>query len=174
MSAFIGRMIGAATFDDGTYETVEADRHATGQALGVVLLSSLATGLGAGSGHLGAIVTLGAAAVLAWIAWATLVYLIGTTLFPQPQTRADVGELLRTLGYAQAPGVLRAFGVLPLVGPLVLVIVTAWTIATMVVAVRHALDYQSTSRALAVVVTGWIMALAVFAVIGVFWSPIVL
>ena len=174
MSVFIGRMIGAAMFDDGTYEAVEADRHATGQALGVVLLSSLATGLGAGSGRPGAIAVFSAAAVFAWIIWATLVCVLGTGLLAQPQTRSDVGELLRTLGYAQSPGVLRALGILPLVGPVILVLVTVWTLATMVTAVRHALDYQSTIRALAVVVTGWVVAFVMFAIIGLFWSPVVL
>lgn len=176
MRVFVRRMVGAALFDDRTYEEVEADRHATAQALGVVVLSSLATGvgwIGTGPDRLGSVAVLTAAAVLAWIGWATLVYVIGTSLLPQPQTRADVGELLRTLGYAQSPGVLRALGAVPVVGSAATAVVMLWTLATMVVAVRHALDYQSTARAIVVCVTGWLLSLLMFAVIGLIFAPVV-
>ena len=106
----------------------------------------------------------------AWRAWALLTYAIGTHWFSEPQTRADPGELLRTLGFAQSPGVLRALGLVSGLEPVVTGVTAVWTLATMVVAVRQALDYTSTLRALAVCVTGWMLALAMFWVIGVFFT----
>jgi len=169
-------MVGAALFDGSTYEQVEADRGATLQAVIVVVLSSLSAGLawiGVEAGRLGAIAVMSVLAVLAWVCWATLVDLIGTRLLPQVQTRADVGELLRTLGFAQSPGVLRVLGLLPLVGSTATVVVEVWTLGTMVVAVQHALDYSSVTRAVAVCVTGWLLSLLMFVIIGIMFASAV-
>ena len=147
-------MIGAAKLDARIYEEVEADSNATRQAVGVVLLSSLAGGLGSvtlGAGGLASV----AAALLSWVTWAFLTYLIGTRLLPEPQTQADMGQMLRTLGFAQSPGVLRIFGSLPGVGPFVLGVVSVWMLVAMVIAVRQALDYASTWRAVVVCLVAW-------------------
>ena len=176
MAGFASRMIGAALLNRQAYEDVEADRRATGQALAVVLLASIGAGfgwIGIGSGRTSAIVTLTLVAVAGWISWAFLTYLIGTLLLPGPQTRADIGELLRTLGFAQSPGVLRVLGIIPGTAPLVTGVVAVWTLATTVVAVRQALDYTSTGRAVAVCVTGWALALLMFFVIGLVFAPTV-
>lgn len=162
MASFTERMIGAARLDIGVYEEVEADTSATGQAMGVVLLSSLAGGIGSvglGVGFGGILIAV-AAALIGWVAWACLIYLIGTRLLPEPQTHADVGELMRTLGFAQSPGLVRLaagfFGTGTLVG-LFQFIVLIWMLVTMVVAVRQALDYTSTARAVGVVVVGFVV-----------------
>ena len=162
MSTFSRRLIGAARLDPATYEEVEADARATGQACAVVLLSSIASGIGQprlgiiGSGSL----VMGAVgALVGWLAWAGLTYLIGTRLLPEPQTRSNVGELMRTLGFAASPGLLQLFGAIPGLGPLVFLIVQVWMLAATVVAVRQALDFTSTARAVGVCVVGWGLAL---------------
>ena len=155
MTSFPRRMIGVAKLDVQIYEEVEADSHATGQAMGVVLLSSLAAGSGAatlGTGVIGTIV----AAVLSWVIWAFLTYFIGTRLLPESQTHADMGQLMRTLGFAQAPGVLRIFGGLPGIGPIVLSVVSVWMLIAMVIAVRQALDFTTTWRAAVVCLVAWL------------------
>jgi hypothetical protein len=85
---------------------------------------------------------------------------------PQPQTRADPGQLLRTVGFATAPGLLRVFGIFPEATVPAFLVSSIWMIAAMVVAVRQALDYQSTSRAIAVCLVGVSLVLAVAAVLG--------
>jgi hypothetical protein len=154
-------MIGAARLEIRTYEDVEADAGATSQAMGVVLLSSAAAGIGTvglGAGGLVGVVSGGIGALVAWVAWAFLTYIIGTRLLPAPETRADIGELMRTLGFAQSPGLLRIFGSIPVVGPLVLGVVSIWMLVAMVIAVRQALDYTSTWRAVGVCAAGWLVA----------------
>ena len=94
-------------------------------------------------------------ALLSWIIWAFLTYLIGTRLLPEPQTHADMGQMMRTLGFAQSPGLMRLFGGIPGIGPLVLSVVSVWMLVAMVVAVRQALDYASTWRAVGVCLVGW-------------------
>ena len=160
MASFTERMIGAAKLDVQVYEEVEADTSATSQAMGVVLLSSLAGGIGSvglGAGFVGG----GIAALIGWVIWAFLTYIIGTRLLPEPQTRADVGELMRTLGFAQSPGLVRIVGILPGVGAFAVIIVSIWMLATMVIAVRQALDYTSTLRAVGVCLVGWVLQIVI-------------
>ena len=155
MTSFPRRMIGVAKLDVQIYEEVEADSHATGQAMGVVLLSSLAAGSGAATLGIGVIGTI-VAALLSWAIWAFLTYFIGTRLLPESQTHADMGQLMRTLGFAQAPGVLRIFGGLPGIGPIVLSVVSVWMLIAMVIAVRQALDFTTTWRAAVVCFVAWL------------------
>src|SRR5438132_9476538 len=124
-NTFLQRVIGAAALDIAIYEEVEADRSATTQAFCVVLLSSLAAGAcagGLGGYSVSNIVLIVVGALLSWAAWALVTFQVGARLMPEPQTRADVGEMLRTLGFATAPGLLRVLGVLPGVGIPVLAI----------------------------------------------------
>ena len=150
MTSFTDRMIGAAKLDVRIYEEVEGDTNATGQAMGVVLLAALANAIGSGLGGLGPFVVVGIGALIGWAISAFTIYIVGAKLWPESQTRADVGELMRTMGFAQAPGLLRVLGSLPGVSNFVLFGISIWLLVTMVVAVRQALDYSSTPRAVGV------------------------
>ena len=155
MASFTQRMIGAAKLDVHTYEEVEADRTATGQAMGVVVLSSIASGIGAVGTGGGVGLAVGAiGALIGWFLWAFVTYLVGTKILPEPQTRSDVGELLRTIGFSASPGVLFILVVVPGLGPLIGLGVLVWMLVAFVVAVRQALDYRSTGRAVAVCLIG--------------------
>jgi hypothetical protein len=156
MASFTQRMIGAAKLDIHTYEEVEADTTATGQAMGVVVLSSVASGIGAvayGAGP-GLVVAGTIGALIGWFLWAFVTYLVGTKLLPEPQTRSDMGELLRTIGFSASPGVLFILVVVPGLGPFIGLGVLVWMLVAFVVAVRQALDYRSTGRAVAVCLIG--------------------
>ena len=123
MSGFTERMVGAATLDGSILEEIEHDRSGTGQALDVVVLASAAAGIGMWAyGGVGLLVSGMVAAILGWAVWAGLIWLIGTQLLPEPQTRADWSELARTTGFAQTPGILRLFGFVPLIGGLVVLV----------------------------------------------------
>jgi hypothetical protein len=158
MTTFVNRMILSAKLDTGIYEEVEADRTALGQAMAVVVLSSIAAGIGTFQ-HTGlAGLLLGTAmALLGWFVWAALTYAIGTRILPEPQTQADFGQLLRTIGFASAPGLIRILGIIPAVMTVVYFVAGIWMLAAMVVAVRQALDYRSTWRAIGVCLIGWIV-----------------
>jgi hypothetical protein len=176
-TTFFRRILGAALLDVGTYEEVEADRSATPQALAVVVLSSLAAGIGA-KGLAGGRETLmffaesSVIALVAWATWALVTFEIGSRILPTAETRVDVGELLRTLGFAAAPGLLQVFAaVIPGSGAPVFALAMLWTLAATVVAVRQALDFSSTGRALAVCGLGWALSLVVAAVLGLVLGP---
>ncbi len=162
MSTFAERMIGAAKLDVHTYEEVEADTTARTQAMGVVVLSSIAVGVaglpqGGGSGFVAGAM----GALIGWFIWAFLVYIIGTKILPEPQTRSDLGELLRTTGFSASPGLLRVLGIIPLLGGLVMIVVSIWMLIAMIIAVRQALDYESTGRAVGVCLIGWFVFLVI-------------
>lgn len=166
MNHFITRMLRAAKLDVLLYEEVEADRSAMPQAMGVVVLSSLAAGIGSvaniGPGGIlfGTIV-----ALVSWYVWAWLTYFIGTRFLAEPQTEADLGQLLRTTGFSSSPGLIRILGIIPGLGPIVFFLASIWMLVTMVVAIRQALDYTSTLRAVGVCVIGWIVQFIILALL---------
>ena len=175
-NTFLQRLIGAVSLDAAIYEEVEADRSATSQALVVVVMSSVAAGIGGrglGGPSAANIVFLTVVTLLAWAAWALLTFQIGGRLMPEPQTRVDVGGLLRTIGFSSAPGLLRIFGILPGVTIPAFAITAVWMLAAMIVAVRQALDYTSTARAIAVCIVGWVLAIAFAIGIGLVFGPTV-
>ena len=114
MTDFKNRIIRAAKLDPNLYEEVEADEGAMGQAMWVVVLSSLAAGVGtiASSGLVGVLVGT-IFAIAGWYLWAYLTYFIGTKLLPEPQTKSNPGELLRTIGFSSSPGLIRILGIIP-------------------------------------------------------------
>jgi hypothetical protein len=179
MTSFKDRIIRAAKLDVSLYEEVEADTGAMGQAMGVVVLSSIAAGLGSiervgVSGiFLGTIISL-----VGWYVWAYLTYIIGTKLLPEPQTHADHGQLLRTIGFSSSPGLIRVLGIIPIPGSsqVVFLVAAIWMLVAMVIAVRQALDYESTWRAVGVCLIGWVIqALIVgllFSIFGAHQNPV--
>jgi hypothetical protein len=156
MSRFVTRMWRASLLERNAYEEVEHDTSANAQAFGVVLLSSLAAGIGAWENSSAAgLVWHTVVSVVGWVVWAYTTYFIGTRFLPHADTVADPGQLLRTIGFSSAPGILR---VAMLVSPLALgvfVVATLWMLVAMVVAVRQALDYPGTLRAAAVCAVGF-------------------
>lgn len=156
MATFYQRMVRAALLDADLYEEVEADRSATGQAALVVALAALAAGIGGLENHgVAGIAWFTAAALVSWFVWAFVVLLIGTRILPGPNTVSDHGELLRTIGFSSAPGVLRILAIIPPIAGAVFLISTVWMLISMVIAVRQALDYEGTGRAISVCAIGF-------------------
>lgn len=164
MASMTERMLGAARLDVATYEEVEHDASATGQAAVVVAIVAVASAIGAiggdGAGPIGALI----GAVIGWLVWSGITYLIGDKLLGGT---ASWGELLRTLGFAQSPGVLFALGIVPLLGGIVRVVVGIWILVAGVIAIRQALDF-STGKAILTVILGWLamMLLAMLPMVG--------
>jgi hypothetical protein len=173
---FVSRIVGAATLDARVYEDVEADSTATSQAVGVILLGTVAAGVGARGWNtqpesllqFSAVVSV--LALLAWASWALLTFEIGGRLLPERQTRVDVPQLLRTIGFSSAPAlflVVAGFGATTYV----FAVTSVWMLATMVMAIRQALDYTSTGRAVLVCAVGWLLTLVFMIGIGLFFGP---
>ena len=160
--SIVDRMLGAARFDIATYEEVEADVGATGQAAIVVLLAAVASAIGAANAGASGIVLAMLGALLSWAALAGVTYLIGDKLFGGTATW---GEVLRTLGFAQAPRLLLVLGIVPLLGSIVAVVVAFWLLATAIVAIRQALDIP-TGKAIVTAVLGWIALVVVASLLG--------
>lgn len=156
MYIFLRRLILASLLHAQTYEDVEADQRANWQALAVVVLSSVAAAVG-NSLLLPDVLGYLLAHIGLWLLWAVLTFWIGTHLLPEPETVADYGQLLRTLGFASSPGLIRVFGLIPFLRTLVQWVALAWMLVAMVVAVRQALDYRSTLRAVGVCGIGFLV-----------------
>ena len=166
---FINRIYRAIKIDVELYEEVEKDKSATFQAALVVILSSLAAGVGAI--HLGAsnLLLAPVLSLVSWYVWAYIIYFVGVKLFGGPKTKSDHGELLRTIGFSSAPGLIRVFGVTPDLMTVTFIGSAFWMLACMVVAVKSALDYESLWKALGVVIVAWLFqAFFLFLVIVLF------
>lgn len=165
MSQFTQRMIRAAKLDVNLYEEVEADATAMKQAMGVVILSSVAAGIGSITMGIGSLIFTTVLALLGWFIWAYITFFIGTKMLAEPQTKSSYGELLRTIGFSSSPGLIRVLGIIPGLGKLVFLIAGAWMLVAMVIAVRQALDYKSTGRAVGVCVIGWLFQALILAIL---------
>ena len=163
MANFKDRIIRAAKLDIHLYEEVEADKSAMGQAMGLVVLSAVAAGIGSmGKAGAAGIIIGTITALVSWYIWAYITYFIGTRFLPEPQTKADHGELLRTIGFSSAPGLLRVLGIIPFLYGIIFFLTGIWMLIAMVIAVRQALDYKSTPRAVGVCIIGWIIQGIIF------------
>jgi hypothetical protein len=150
-------MKSAAMLDIATYEEVEHDEGLTTEAAMVVMLAAVARGIGGfDDGGQGIIVGI-LGALAGWLVWAGVTYLIGDKLLGGTATW---GELLRTLGYAQAPGVLLVLGILPVLGWLAGIVVAFWLLVTGIVAIRQALDF-TTGKAILTAIIGWVVAVGI-------------
>ena len=166
MQNYIDRIVRAAKLDINLYEEVEADKGAMGQAIGVVVLSSIAAGIGSiGTIGVKGILIGAITALIAWYVWAYMTYFIGAKLLPEPQTKADHGELLRTIGFSSSPGLIRVLSIIPGISGIIFVIASIWMLIAMVIAVRQALDYQSTLRAVGVCMIGWVIQAIILAIL---------
>ncbi|HZR00630.1 MAG TPA: YIP1 family protein [Chloroflexota bacterium] len=166
------QMIRASRLDIALYEEVERDLNQTSNAVTVVVITAVAAGIsglisgamrGAGAGVLiGGLIGGIIAALIGWLLWSGIVYVVGTTLF---RGTATWGEVLRTVGFAQSPNVLRIFGFIPILGGLITLVAGIWTIVTTIIAVRQSLDI-GTGAAIVTAVIGGIVYFLVFLVIG--------
>ena len=170
-SIFINRIIRACKLDVNLYEEVEADKSATVQAALVVVLSSLAAGVGALSLGASNFLMAPILSLVSWYVWAYLIYIIGAKIFPEPNTKADHGELLRTIGFSSAPGLIRVFGFTPELMSITFIGAGIWMLVAMVIAVRQALDYQSTWRAIGVVVIAQLLLAIIFVMLLKLFGP---
>jgi len=173
MGLFLRRLIGALVLDPATYEDVESDRRAGLQAMIVVVLACVSGGFAAmGQGQVGVsgFVTGSSVALGAWLVWVSVITTIGTITLPEPQTRSNVRELLRTLGFATAPAVFLAFAAMRPAAPIVLTVVAVWMTAAAVIGVRQALDYRSTMRAIAVCGLGLLVAFGMLFAVSMMFS----
>jgi hypothetical protein len=157
MKTLFRRMLGASRLDAHTYEEVEADRGSTGGAFVIVIVASIAAAIGSGAKDFATVTSAVVLLLVTWFVWVGLTYIVGTRLLPEPQTHADLGEVLRTTGFSASPGILRILGVLPAVGMPIFIGITIWMLVSFIIAIRQALDYASSARAIAVCVLGWLI-----------------
>jgi hypothetical protein len=165
---FFNRIFRAIKIDIDLYEEVEKDKSATIQAGAVVILSSLAAGIGALQLGMSNFLLAPAMSLLSWYVWAYVIYFVGVKLFGGPKTKSNHGELLRTIGFSSAPGLIRIFGVTPELMTVTFIGSAFWMLACMVVAVKETLNYKSLWKTLGVVIISWfVQAFILLAILAI-------
>jgi len=159
-------MVGAMKADVKTFQEIEADPAAIGQAVTVIVIAGVASLIGNvfRSGVFGGMMAL-ILSLISYALWSLLVVLIGTKLMPEPSTKADFNEAFRVIGFTAAPGVFNLLAIIPFLGPLISLVIAIWTLIIGVVAVREVLDYSNTARAIIVcliaMVVVWVVTVLV-------------
>lgn len=151
MATLTERMVGAMQANVKTFQEIEADSNALGQAVAVIVIAGVASlignvwraGVGIGVMHL-------ITSIIGYALWSLIVVLVGTKLMPEPTTKADFNEGFRVIGFTASPGVFNVLAIVPFVGPLISFVIWIWMVVIGVVAVREVLDYSSTARAIVV------------------------
>jgi hypothetical protein len=166
---FLSRIIRALLLDINLYEEVEKDKSSIWQSMIVVFLASLAAGVYTyNHGGVKGLIVGTVLAFAGWIVMSFLVYLVGTKLFPGTDTKTDVGEILRVLGFAGAPGIFLLVALLPVIRNfvwIVILVIWIWRLVAMIIAVRQALDFKSTWSAIWVCIIGLIAYLLVYIIL---------
>jgi hypothetical protein len=151
MASLQERMIGAMRGDVKTFEEIEADPSAIGQAVTVIVIGAVAALIGnifrsgIGGGIAALIMTL-----IGYAIWSFLIVIIGTKVMPEPTTKADFQEAFRVIGFTAAPGIFNVLAIIPFLGPLISFVLGIWMLVIGVIAVRQVLDYSNTGRAIIV------------------------
>lgn len=182
---FFDRIKGVFRLDAATFNEIEHDETATAQAAIVVVLVALLgsigafvaaqtanTGLAELSQQFGELeipiptVTMSPigmalnafiAALISWLVWSVMTYLIGVNLF---KGTATVSEMLRVIGFAQAPRLLSVFNFIPCVGWLFGFVGWVWAVVASFVAIREGLDLDG-GKALATILLSLVVVILV-------------
>lgn len=150
--SFTARLVGAARLDVDVYEEVEADASATGQAALIVCLSAVSLAIGQSAAGFVPVTAAILREMIGWLVWSGITYLIGDKLL---KGTATWGQLMRTIGFAMAPGFLYALAAVPYMAEPTRYVVGIWKLVAVIVAIRQGLDF-GTDRALLTAVLGFI------------------
>jgi hypothetical protein len=151
MATLPERMVGAMQANVKTFQEIEADSSAMGQAVAVIVIAGVVSligniwraGIGVGVMHL-------IISIIGYALWSLIIVLVGTKLMPEPTTKADFNEGFRVIGFTASPGIFNVLAIVPFLGPLISFVIWIWMVIIGVVAVREVLDYTSTARAIVV------------------------
>jgi hypothetical protein len=156
------RMVGAMKADAKTFQEIEADQNAMGQAIAVIVIAGIAALIGNifRSGLTGGFMAL-LLSLIGYAIWSIMVVIIGTKVMPEPTTKADFPEAFRVIGFTASPGVFNVLAIIPFLGPLLSLLITIWMLVIGVIAVREVLDYSNTGRAIIVCVIAMIVYLCI-------------
>ena len=156
MASFQNRVIGALTLQPATFEEVENDATATSQAAIIVVAGALLGSLGSLLYGFGlALIMMPLFALIGWAIGSFVVMFVGTKLLPGKNTSADLGQMLRVVGFAQSPGLFNFLTIIPILGWLISFVIWIWGLVAMIVGVKAALDYDDTMKAVIVCVIAW-------------------
>ncbi len=159
MNLFFNRLFRAAKLDTSLFDEVMADKKAMFQAMMTVFIYSMAAAYGSFGRSGTAGINFGMITTLfGWYVWAFSTYFIGVRLIPGAQTKPDRKSVLRGLGFASSPGLIRMLGLVPGLSGVIFLVATIWMIVAATVAIKQALNFESIYRAAGVTVIAWVIS----------------
>lgn len=168
----LDRVVGVFKLESATFEEIEHDEGATGQAalvvLIVVFISAFGTGFAgtvSGQGFFPNFLSTLLSGLVGWALISAILYFVGTAFF---KGEATIGEMLRVVGFAYAPQIL---GVIPCIGWLIGFI---WTFAALIVATRQGLDITTGKALVTIIIAAIAYAIVVLIIAAIFGGTLAL
>lgn len=150
--------------DFTVFREIEVDENATSQAAIVVGAAALSRFIGSLGGRFGtAVGQLIIAVLVGWLLWSYITVLVGTKLFGGD---ANFWGMARSLGYANAPGILGILVVIPVIGWVISLVILVLQLLLGFYAVRETLNITS-EKAILTILIGWVVTLLATLLIGV-------
>jgi len=169
----LDRILRVIKLDKSVYAEVETDESAMSQAVTVVAIVAVLSAIGGGIGALindtsfvSAFLVAIVSAFISWVVWAAVTYFVGTTIF---HGEATIGEMLRVIGFAQAPLVLNVLSFIPCLGPIISLLAWLFSLYTGFLAIQEGLDLD-TGKTAATVAIGWVVGFIISLVIGMIFG----
>jgi len=149
------QLIRAIQLEPQVFRELAQDKASLVSAMALALFSSAAAGVGSVGGYAEKIPQAIGTALLAWFLWVLLIYALGAKCFPAKR-RTSLTAILCAAGFASTPGLLRFLAYFPVFSVIVSFGAALWMFASMLVAMKEALHYESMPRTAAVIGIGWI------------------
>ena len=117
----------------------------------IMILDGIAGAVAANNIMKTAVAMSGLTAIVTWVLWSVLVFVIGVKIFPDKQTKAPFKKVLTAVGFAHAPGLLRFFAVTPdLMIPIIL-LTQFWIFAALIISTKQILNLKSNFKSFGIV-----------------------
>ncbi len=168
MATFLERLRLAFTVNSDFYEEIISDPKTQAHSLWVVAIFAMAASFGTFGRAGGTAVNISLFVTLfSWYIWAFTTYYLGTRFFAETDTPKDKKTIMRVMGFASAPGILRIFGLIPHLSGLLFIVSSLWMLYASATGLKKALNYSSMSRAVGLTLASYILSLVVQAILMV-------
>jgi hypothetical protein len=164
----IDRILRIIKLDFSVFRDIESDPAATVQAAIVVVLASglsaAGTALSSDTSQAVAVAFLGSfiSGVVGWLVWSAVTHFVGKALY---QSGGTLEQMVRVVGYANAPRFLGVLSFIPCLGPLAGLAGLVLSLIATIMAISEGLDV-STGQAIIVAVVGFAAAFLVMVIVG--------
>ncbi|MDP6822412.1 MAG: hypothetical protein QF554_03890 [Dehalococcoidia bacterium] len=161
------RVVNAALLNRRTFRGIQEDPTGTAQVYILVGAAAIAAGIGT-LGDLSLVVQNVLLTVAGWLIYAHVAWFMRSYIFDTIHAEASRPNMLRVVGIAYGPGLLRAFGFFPGVGEFVFVAATIWIVVGIAVGLRSTLAFENYGPVAGIIAIGVLLNFTLSSIVFAF------